>query len=82
MFLERGAPAEILTDNDIVFRGRRLASFVARWGITLRFRAVHEPVPEAVHLYITFRDGRTAETAPAAGIHRYAVRDCVRPARA
>ena len=106
VFLERGAPAEILTDNDTVFRGRRLASFVARWGITLRFRAVHEPggngvverchrtvkviaarrrcpVPEAVHLYnITPRDGRTAETAPAAGIYRYPVRDCVRPARA
>ncbi|XP_043215697.1 uncharacterized protein LOC122378555 [Amphibalanus amphitrite] len=103
IFFERGAPKEILADNDTVFRGRRLASLVARWGIALRFRAVHEPggngvverchrtvkviaarrrcpVSEAVHLYnVTPRDGRTADTAPAAGVYRYAVRDCVRP---
>ena len=103
IFLERGAPKEILSDNDTVFRGRRLASLAARWGIALRFRAVHEPggngvverchrtvkaiaarrrcpVSEAAHLYnVTPRDGRTADTAPAAGIYRYAVRDCVRP---
>ncbi|KAF0309114.1 uncharacterized protein FJT64_019716 [Amphibalanus amphitrite] len=101
IFLERGAPKEILADNDTVFRGRRLASLVARWGIALRFRAVHEPggngvverchrtvkviaarrwcpVSEAVHLYnVTPRDGRTADTAPAAGVYRYAHGDII-----
>ena len=39
-------------------------------------------VPEAVHLYnVSPRDGERAETAPAACVYTYAVRDCVRPAR-
>lgn len=43
LFLERGAPEEILADNDTVFRGRKVAALSARWRISLRFRAVHEP---------------------------------------
>ncbi|KAF0295321.1 Gag-Pro-Pol polyprotein [Amphibalanus amphitrite] len=43
LFLERGAPEEILTDNDTVFRGRHMAVLAARWRVALRFRAVHEP---------------------------------------
>ena len=105
LFMERGAPAEVLADNDTVFRGRQVAALAARWGVALRFRAVHEPggngivershrtvkviaarrdcsIAEAVHIYnATPRDGERAETAPAAGIFRYALRDCVRPAR-
>ena len=42
IFLEHGAPAEILLDNATEFRGRLMAAFAARWSITLRFRAVHE----------------------------------------
>ena len=104
LFLERGAPAEILADNDTMFRGRQVAALAAQWRVSLRFRAVHEPggngvierchrsvkviaarrrcsVAEAVHLYnVTPRDGETAESAPAAGVYRYTVRDCVRPA--
>ena len=104
LFLERGAPEEILADNDTMFRGRQVAALVARWRVALRFRAVHEPggngvierchrtikviaarrqcsVTEAVHIYnVTPRDGETADSAPASGVYRYAVRDCVRPA--
>lgn len=43
VFYERGAPSELLCDNDTVFRGRSFAAFAARWNVTLRFRAVHEP---------------------------------------
>ncbi|XP_043200350.1 uncharacterized protein LOC122369575 [Amphibalanus amphitrite] len=42
IFLERGAPAELLLDNATEFRSRRMAAFAARWGVRLRFRAVHE----------------------------------------
>ena len=42
-FFERGAPVELLSDNDTVIRGRRFEAFAARWGVSLRIRAVHEP---------------------------------------
>ena len=105
VFYERGAPVELLSDNDTVFRGRRFAAFAARWGVSLRFRAAYAPsgngivernhrtvkviaarkrcsVAEAVHLYnVTPRDGTTVTEAPATGVYRYEVRDCVRPER-
>ena len=43
VFAERGAPAELLADNDTAFRSRHFAAFAARWGVLLRFRAVHRP---------------------------------------
>ena len=43
LFLERGAPAEILADNATAFRGRQMAALAAKWGVNLVFRAVHEP---------------------------------------
>ncbi|KAF0290080.1 Intracisternal A-particle Pol-related polyprotein [Amphibalanus amphitrite] len=43
VFAERGAPAELLADNDTAFRSRQFAAFAARWGVLLRFRAVHRP---------------------------------------
>ena len=43
IFNERGAPEEILADNDTAFRSRAFAVFAAKWGIRLRFRAVHRP---------------------------------------
>lgn len=43
VFCERGAPAELLCDNDTVFRGRRFAAFAARWGVSLRFRGAYAP---------------------------------------
>ena len=43
VFLERGAPVELLEDNDQAFRSREFAVFAARWSVQLRFRAVHRP---------------------------------------
>ena len=43
VFYERGAPVELLSDNDTVFRGRRFTAFAARWGVSLRFRAAYAP---------------------------------------
>ena len=43
VFLERGPPAEILTDNDTAFRSRVFESFAQRWGIHMRFRCAHVP---------------------------------------
>ncbi|XP_045124573.1 uncharacterized protein LOC123512301 [Portunus trituberculatus] len=43
VFCERGAPVELLCDNDTVFRGRRFAAFAARWGVSLRFRGAYAP---------------------------------------
>lgn len=43
VFYERGAPEEILTDNDTAFRSRVFADFMARWCVRLRFRCSHAP---------------------------------------
>ena len=43
IFNERGAPEEILADNDTAFRSRAFAVFAAKWRVRLRFRAVHRP---------------------------------------
>ena len=43
IFNERGAPREILADNDTAFRSRAFAVFAAKWGVRLRFRAVYRP---------------------------------------
>lgn len=104
VFAERGAPFELLADNDTAFRSREFAAFAARWGVQMRFRAVHRPsgnsivernhrsvkviaarkgcsIQEATHIYnVTPRDGETEAQAPASGVYRYPVRDCVRPA--
>ena len=41
VFFERGAPVEVLLDNDTVFRGRQFSAFARRWGVFLRFRAAY-----------------------------------------
>ena len=43
VFFERGAPEELLCDNDTAFRSRHFAAFAAHWNVTLRFRAAHVP---------------------------------------
>ena len=43
IFCERGAPSELLCDNDTVFRSRRFGAFSARWRVSLRFRAAYAP---------------------------------------
>ena len=41
VFLERGAPRELLADNDPAFRSRRFHAFVTNWAVQLRFRCAH-----------------------------------------
>ncbi|XP_043231265.1 uncharacterized protein LOC122386281 [Amphibalanus amphitrite] len=43
VFCERGAPSEILTDNDPAFRSRQFRAFACHWGIKIRFRCAHVP---------------------------------------
>ena len=43
IFLERGAPDEILTDNDTAFKSRVFEEFAEKWGIRMRFRCAHVP---------------------------------------
>lgn len=87
IFLERGAPAELLLDNATEFRSRRFASFAARWGVRLRFRAVHEAggngVVERHHRTIKVMAARQGCTIGEA-LHRYnnTPRDGERPASA
>lgn len=74
IFLERGAPAEILTDNAREFRGRHMADLMSRWGITMHFRAVHEAsgngIIERNHRTIKVMAARQQITVEEA-VHRY-----------
>ena len=41
IFWERGAPEEILTDNDTAFKSKKFAEFATRWNVRLRFRCAY-----------------------------------------
>ena len=41
LFFERGAPVEMLTDNDTAFRGAAFKRFAERWGMRVRFRCAY-----------------------------------------
>ena len=43
VFFERGAPVELLTDNDAAFKSRKFAIFANEWAVRMRFRAAHVP---------------------------------------
>uniref|UniRef100_A0A5S6QMU4 Integrase catalytic domain-containing protein n=1 Tax=Trichuris muris TaxID=70415 RepID=A0A5S6QMU4_TRIMR len=43
IFLERGAPVELLADNDTAFRSNLLKQFIIRWGTRIRFRCAYVP---------------------------------------
>uniref|UniRef100_A0A5S6Q3K8 Integrase catalytic domain-containing protein n=1 Tax=Trichuris muris TaxID=70415 RepID=A0A5S6Q3K8_TRIMR len=43
VFFERGAPEELLADNDTAFRSQAFAEFVKRWAVRLRFRCAYAP---------------------------------------
>ena len=43
LFCERGAPAEMLVDNDIVFRSKVFRDNLSEWGVRLYFRCAHVP---------------------------------------
>ncbi|XP_043206644.1 uncharacterized protein LOC122372990 [Amphibalanus amphitrite] len=74
VFLEHGAPAELLLDNATEFRGRRMGAFAARWGVTLWFREVHEAggngIAERHHRTIKVMSARKGCTI-AESLHRY-----------
>ena len=48
VFWERGAPSELLTDNDPAFRSRRFRALAVRWGVKVRFRCAHVPSGNSV----------------------------------
>uniref|UniRef100_A0A5S6QY47 Integrase catalytic domain-containing protein n=1 Tax=Trichuris muris TaxID=70415 RepID=A0A5S6QY47_TRIMR len=43
IFLERGAPEELLVDNDSTFRSQLFARLTKRWCVLLRFRCAYMP---------------------------------------
>ncbi|KAK4322347.1 hypothetical protein Pmani_006904 [Petrolisthes manimaculis] len=43
IFFERGAPEELLTDNDTAFRSRMFSEFARQWGMHIHFRCAHVP---------------------------------------
>ncbi|KAG0725027.1 hypothetical protein GWK47_039405 [Chionoecetes opilio] len=75
VFLERGAPKELLTDNATSFRSSLFGEFANRWGIAIRYRCAHVPSGnEAVYRYNVMPRGNDAASAPANQIFRYEVR--------
>ena len=42
-FCERGAPGDMLVDNDTAFRSKVFRDFLSEWGVRLDFRCVHVP---------------------------------------
>uniref|UniRef100_A0A5S6QBG4 Integrase catalytic domain-containing protein n=1 Tax=Trichuris muris TaxID=70415 RepID=A0A5S6QBG4_TRIMR len=48
VFLERGAPEEILADNDTVFRSRMFEQLAAKWGVKVRFRSAYYPAGNGI----------------------------------
>lgn len=43
IFLERGAPEELILDNDTAFRSREFRLFASEWQIRLHFRCAYRP---------------------------------------
>ncbi|KFD63395.1 hypothetical protein M514_24416 [Trichuris suis] len=43
IFCERGAPDELLADNDTAFRSQIFSKLVERWNLRLRFRCAYAP---------------------------------------
>ncbi|KAF0299736.1 Gag-Pro-Pol polyprotein [Amphibalanus amphitrite] len=58
VFLERGAPKELLIDNYPAFRASAFCEFAERWGIKIIFRCAHSPSGNG----ITERCHRTVKT--------------------
>ena len=61
IFMERGAPEELLVDNDPAFRSRRFEAFAAEWGVRVRFRCAYLPSGNG----IVERSHRTVKTIAA-----------------
>lgn len=43
IFCERGAPAELVADNDTAFRSERFRTFADKWATNIHFRCAHAP---------------------------------------
>ena len=43
VYFERGAPSELLTDNDTAFRSKTFQKFAEKWGIRIHFRCAYAP---------------------------------------
>ncbi|CDW60823.1 hypothetical protein TTRE_0000922201 [Trichuris trichiura] len=75
VFCERGAPEELLVDNDTAFRSRTFSDFARRWNVRVIAARKGCPIIEAVHLYnITPRNNCTESSALAAAVYKYNVR--------
>ena len=61
VFLERGAPAEILVDNSTVFRGKRFEELLQKWDVNVHFRCAFEAAGNG----IVKRNHRTIKTMAA-----------------
>ena len=61
VFFERGAPVELLTNNDAAFKSRKFAMFAQEWAARMRFRAAHVPSGNG----IVERSHRTIKTITA-----------------
>ena len=48
VFCERGAPAELLLDNDTAFRSRVFQEFAGGWNVRLRFRCAYVPAGNGI----------------------------------
>ena len=74
VFLEYGAPGELLLDNATEFRSHRMRVFAARWGVRLRFRGVYEAggngITERHHRTIKVMAARQG-CSIAEAVHRY-----------
>ena len=58
VFLERGPPMEILTDNDTAFTSKDFQEFPRKWDVHLRFRCAYSPSGNG----IVERSHRTVKT--------------------
>ena len=58
VFLERGPPMEILTDNDTAFTSKAFGGFARKWDMHLRFRCAYSPSGNG----IVERSHRTVKT--------------------
>ena len=61
VFLERGPPTEILTDNAKSFRSATFYEFLSRWGVRVRYRAANQASGNSV----VERNHRTVKTIAA-----------------
>uniref|UniRef100_A0A5S6QBI6 Integrase catalytic domain-containing protein n=1 Tax=Trichuris muris TaxID=70415 RepID=A0A5S6QBI6_TRIMR len=48
VFFERGAPEEILADNDTTFRSQVFEQLTAKWDVRVRFRSAHYPAGNSI----------------------------------